>query len=57
MNYWLFLKGWDGRVSDIYIRENSGLLHHLLPGDVVLAYLGFNIQEDAAIMQVRIVLR
>ena len=41
-------KGWNGSVSDIYIRENSGLLHHLLPGDVVLADRGFNIQEDAS---------
>ena len=40
-------KGWDGWVSDIHKTENSGLLHHLLPGDVVVADRGFNIQEAA----------
>ena len=38
-------KGWVGRVSDIHLTKNCGLLKHLLPGDVVLADRGFNIQE------------
>ena len=40
-------KDWDGRASDVYITENCGLLKNLLPGDVVLADQGFNIQEAA----------
>ena len=40
-------KGWGGRVSDIHLTENCGLLKHLLPGDVV-ADQGFNIQEAAS---------
>ena len=34
-------KGWGGRVSDVHLTENCGLLHHLLPGDLVLADRGF----------------
>ena len=30
-------KGWGGRVSDVHLTENCGLLKNLLPGDVILA--------------------
>ena len=38
-------KGWGGRASDQHITENCGILGHLLPGDVILADHGFNVEE------------
>lgn len=35
---------WGGRASDKYITENCGFLDNILPGDLVLADRGFNIQ-------------
>ena len=40
-------QGWAGRVSDIHITENCGLLDNLLSGDLILADRGFNIHESA----------
>ena len=40
------LKGWGGRVSDVHLTENSGLMRHLLPGDVILADWGFTIEQN-----------
>lgn len=41
-------KGYGGRVSDKYITENSGYLDNLLPGDVVLADRGCNVEDSVA---------
>ena len=38
-------KGWGGRASDQYITENSGFLHNINAGDVILADRGFLIEE------------
>jgi len=42
-------KGWGGRVSDQYLTENCGILDHLLPGDLVLADRGFNVQDAVSL--------
>jgi len=33
-------------MADVHLTENSGLLHHILPGDVVLADRGFTNEES-----------
>ena len=43
-------KGWGGCVSDVHLTQNSGLLQHLLPGDVVLADRGFTIQDSVGML-------
>ena len=42
-------KGWGGRVSDKYLTECSGILDNLLPGDLVLADRGFNVQDTCGL--------
>jgi len=39
-------RGWGGRVSDVHLTENCGLLNNLSHGDLVLADRGFTIDKS-----------
>ncbi|KAL7886602.1 hypothetical protein AOLI_G00043230 [Acnodon oligacanthus] len=43
-------KGFGGCCSDEHVAENSGLLDKLLPGDLVLADHGFDIEDSVGMM-------
>ena len=42
-------KAWRGRTSDKFLTENSDFLDNLLPGDIVMADRGFDIEESEAL--------
>ena len=46
----LLSDSWGGRVSDKHLTRECGILRKLLPGNIVLADRGFDI-EDVAMMQ------
>ena len=45
---------WGGRVSDVRLTEDCGILKKLLPGDLVLADRGFDIGDSVAAMQAKL---
>ena len=48
----LILKGWGERTSDNYIKEHSGCLNNLLPGDTIRANRSFDVTNSVAIIGV-----
>ncbi len=44
-------KGWGGHASDKFITEHSGFLAHLLPGDLILADRGFDVEDAIGMCQ------
>ena len=47
-------KGWGGRTSDKFITEHCAFLKNLLPGDLVLADRGFDIQDSCGLYCARL---
>ena len=41
-------KAWGGRTPNKHLTENCGVMKYLLPGDVILAYRGFDIADSDA---------
>ena len=47
-------KSWGGRTSDKHVTEQSGFLDKILPGDLILADRGFNIESSVGTMSAQV---
>ena len=50
----LISKGWGGKNGEKHITENAGFLKHILPGEVVLADRGFNIEDSLSLCGIQL---
>ena len=44
-----------GRASDQFITEQCGILENLLPGDIILAYRGFTVEDTVSLYCAQVV--
>ena len=47
---------WGGHKSEKFLKDNCGLLEHLLPGNIVMAERGSTITEGVGLMQTKLVI-
>lgn len=46
----------EGDISDVQIFEDSGILKHIKPGDVILADRGFTVQDALHPLQAKVMI-
>ena len=47
-------EAWGGRTSDKFLTENCGFPDNLIPGDLVLADMGFTVHESVQFRQAKL---